>query len=301
MSRFHGCCSAWRALRLSVLLLVFVGACEAIAQTGALPGGQPTQIYLTVSGAHGTSADLAASDLTVTVGKQNVAANSLEPATNEKLSVALLVDMSSSSAAEGSSIKAAASQIFQALSSGDNQGYLVLINQNVAIDRSPLTVSAALNALSQAQFAGGTALYDAIDRTCSGLRGGQSNVEPSRRVVVLLSEGDDNQSHITAEDAAKAAEAHGVAIFAGGVPSDRDRGGQILMLLSQKTGGRASLKGDMARAVPDLLAGIRDQWKLSISVVGAQDGALQALHVKTSQKGIQISAPADIVVLSAIR
>jgi hypothetical protein len=167
MTRSRQCCGVRMEWSIWVVV-VLLGACSgAMAQTVPQSAVHPTHVYVTLSDPHGGPVNLTASDLKVILGKQMIAVDSLEQVGNEKLSFALLVDMSSSGATESAATKRASSQLFQALASGGNQGYLVLFNQKVTMSGSPLAPAAAQKALNETRFDGGTALYDAINQTCT--------------------------------------------------------------------------------------------------------------------------------------
>src|SRR6202043_652081 len=93
--------------------------------------------------------------------------------------------------------KKAASQLFQGLATDGNQGYLVLFNVSAAISARPLQASEVQRLLEVAKFGGGTAVYDAVEQTCIQKLSRSKNPNIPRRVILLISDGEDNQSHVT--------------------------------------------------------------------------------------------------------
>ncbi|HZD50677.1 MAG TPA: VWA domain-containing protein [Silvibacterium sp.] len=88
---------------------------------------------------------------------------------------------------------------------------------------------------------GGTALFDAVYSACRDKLLTARGQEPVRKAVVLISDGDDNQSHAYLDDAIKEcqrAETIVYAISTNTSPS-RDRGDDVLLKIAQATGGRA--------------------------------------------------------------
>jgi VWFA-related protein len=86
---------------------------------------------------------------------------------------------------------------------------------------------------------GGTALHDAVFQACEKLA--KSSVRgPSRRAIILVSDGDDNQSRHTREEAVDAALRADVIIYAISTNiSDMDKkGDKVLMRYADATGGR---------------------------------------------------------------
>jgi len=89
---------------------------------------------------------------------------------------------------------------------------------------------------------GGTALFDAVYSACRDkLLDASRGQEPVRKAMILVSDGDDNQSHAYLDDAIKEcqrAETIVYAISTNTSPS-RDRGDDVLQKMAQATGGRA--------------------------------------------------------------
>ena len=55
---------------------------------------------------------------------------------------------------------------------------------------------------------GGTAMYDALYYACRDKLMKHEQTGPVRRAIILLSDGDDNSSHVTREEAIEMAESH---------------------------------------------------------------------------------------------
>jgi Ca-activated chloride channel homolog len=101
------------------------------------------------------------------------------------------------------------------------------------------SLTAGINALRPG---GGTALFDAVYSACRDkLLDASRGQEPVRKAMILISDGDDNQSHAYLDDAIKEcqrAETIVYAISTNTSPS-RDRGDDILKKIADATGGRA--------------------------------------------------------------
>lgn len=67
--------------------------------------------------------------------------------------------------------------------------------------------------MEKAKFGGGTALYDALFVTCTKRLGQRDWRKPTRRVLLLISDGKDNLSHVTRDQAAVEALKAGAVIF----------------------------------------------------------------------------------------
>jgi Ca-activated chloride channel homolog len=108
-----------------------------------------------------------------------------------------------------------------------------------------------------ANVGGGTALYDGIVGACKHM-GEVDWAKPSRRVLVVISDGEDNQSDVTLQHAAAEAVRSGVVIF--GVSTSGSglylRGDRVMENLARLTGGKMiSLS---AREAPKALAKISE-------------------------------------------
>ena len=88
---------------------------------------------------------------------------------------------------------------------------------------------------------GGTALYDAVYSACRDKLLTSRGQEPVRKAIVLVSDGDDNQSHAYLEDAIKECQRAETIIYAisTDVSPSRDRGDDVLQKMAIATGGKA--------------------------------------------------------------
>ena len=262
------------------------------------PDNKSVQVFLTASDKHDSPVVPAQSELSVSVDKQPAQVTTLRSAKSDSLLFAVVVDTSKSDASSAALIKKAALQLFQGLSTESNQGYLVLFNTSVATSKQPLQVSHAQNVLDAAKFGGGTAVYDAIAQTCVQKLSRSGNPNTPRRVILLISDGEDNQSHVTHTAAEETAEKQGVAVFSLITESSLagPQGAHFMKEVSQNTGGRAVRVKSPTDGVTPLLTSVEDQWVLSFVPAQSLDQKLYSLGIKTSQKDVRISAPAHIFV-----
>ncbi len=87
---------------------------------------------------------------------------------------------------------------------------------------------------------GGTALFDAIyEASKSKLATAQAKV-PTRRAIILLSDGEDNQSRVTRDQAIEMAQRAEVIIYAisTNISGIKTRGDKVLERFAETTGGR---------------------------------------------------------------
>jgi VWFA-related protein len=270
----------------------------AVQEPQSPPDNKSVQVFLIASGKHDSAVTPAQSELSVSVDKQPAQVNTLRPAKGDALLFAVVVDTSKSDASGAALIKKAALQLFQGLATDNNQGYLVLFSGSVATSRQPLQVAQAQSALDAARFEGGTAVYDAIEQTCIQKLRKSGNSNAPRRVIVLISDGEDNMSHITPTAAEETAEKEGVAVFSLITQSSLagPRGEHFMKKVSQNTGGWAFSVKNPVDGVAPLLTAINSQWALTFVPAQSLDQKLHSLGLKTSQKDVSFSAPAHIFI-----
>lgn len=123
--------------------------------------------------------------------------------------------------------------------------------------QDPDEVSSGLGKLQDDQ--GDTAVYDAVIRACKKLAE-SGDQQPVARVLVLISDGDDNASRHSLEDAAEIAQWEEVTIYTiGSNPQDLNFiGDQVLRKLAEQSGGRA-LFPESKKQVAKAFARIRDE------------------------------------------
>ena len=289
----------WQQLIGGVILFSAVSSQDQSVAQGAQnssPDKLSVQVFLTASDKKGSPATPVQSELSVSVDKQPSQINALRPAKNDPLLFALVVDTSRSDIGSADSIKKAALQLFQNLSTDGNRGYLVLFSGTVTISKQPLQVSQAQGALDAARFGGGTAVYDAIQQTCIQTLSRSKNPATPRRAILLISDGEGNLSHITHIKAEEAVEKDGVAVFSLVTRSSLagPQGEHFLKEISQGTGGQAISVKNVTDGVVPLLAAIENQWALSFVPAQSLDQRFHSLDIKALKKGVHVFAPAHI-------
>jgi VWFA-related protein len=114
---------------------------------------------------------------------------------------------------------------------------------------------------------GGTALYDAIYYACREklLKGPKSTTV--RRAIILLSDGDDNQSHVTREEAIEMAQRAEAIIYtiSTNVSGTKGAGDKVLERIADATGGRPFFPFQI-REVADAFAQIQDELRSQYAI-----------------------------------
>jgi VWFA-related protein len=116
---------------------------------------------------------------------------------------------------------------------------------------------------------GGTALFDAVYSACRDkLLDASRGQEPVRKAMVLISDGDDNQSHAYLDDAIKECQRAETIIYAisTNVSPSRDRGDDTLEKMSEATGGRAFFPKNIEE-MPVSFQAIQDELRSQYALV----------------------------------
>jgi len=277
-------------------LLLFVASPNQVAQQApsSPPPGKPQVRVFCVAVATDGSLE-SPSLMSATIDKQPVQITSLRSAKDDKLLFALLLDLSTSQASKSAQIKDAAWQLFERLAADGNQGYLVEFDTDVRMSKTPLRLSEVQWNLDRTAFGGGTSLYDAIWKTCKQVLSKSGNPQFPRRAIIVLSDGDDNQSRIKRKEAIETAEKEGVAIFSLVTSSPRSPGRQFLRDASRATGGLETTQKEIPDGVTTLLSAIDSQLAIGLDSPVAPDQKLHVFEITTSKKDVQLSATAHIL------
>jgi VWFA-related protein len=142
---------------------------------------------------------------------------------------------------------------------------------------------------------GGTALYDAIYNVCHDkLVKEQSNGHPTRKALIILSDGEDNQSEHSRAQAIEMAQRAEVLLYA--ISTDDSglvlRGDRILEQLADATGGRAFFPYKM-KDITHSFAAIEDELR-SQYVVSYKpsdfdaDGRYRSIEITALKKDLQV-------------
>jgi VWFA-related protein len=155
-------------------------------------------------------------------------------------------------------------------------------------------LSAAVHSL---QAGGVTSLFDAIYFSCKEKLLFFPPPEPYlRRMIILISDGEDNRSEHTREEALAMAQRAEVTVFA--ISTNRsgaeERGDKVLKRLAQETGGRAYFPFEASDLAEDFRAigrDLRTQFLLSYTSTNtARDGTFRNISIQPANKSLTVRA-----------
>ncbi len=110
------------------------------------------------------------------------------------------------------------------------------------------------------KMGGGTALYDAVAAACRERMGPRNWNRPTRRVLVVITDGDDNSSHVTRDQALSEALSSGVTMFTLSTRTygmQDTRADRVLEDFARATGGQF-ITGLSRKDVPKAFAQIKE-------------------------------------------
>jgi VWFA-related protein len=161
------------------------------------------------------------------------------------------------------------------------------------------------NAIQGLKAGGVTSLYDSIYFSCKEKLLFFPPPEPYlRRVMIIVSDGQDNQSVHTREEALSMAQRAEVTIYA--ISTNRSgaegRGDNVLRRLAKETGGHAFFPfeaGDLAANFQEIARELRSQYSLAyVSTNAAHDGTFRKITIQPVDKNLLVRAKDGYFALS---
>jgi len=141
---------------------------------------------------------------------------------------------------------------------------------------------------------GGTAMYDALYFACRDKLLKQEQSGPVRRAIILLSDGDDNLSHVTREEAIDMAARAEVIVYtiSTNISGMKDKGDRVLERIAEATGGRAFFPFQM-RDVSDAFLSIQEELRSQYAVAYkpanfAADGRYRTIEIVAQERGLKV-------------
>jgi len=149
-------------------------------------------------------------------------------------------------------------------------------------------------AVHRLQDGGGTALYDAIYRACHDHLIKDHEDRPSRRAIVIVSDGEDNQSEFSEAQAIEMAQRAEVIIYA--ISTDDSglilRGDKVLERIAAATGGRAFFPfrtKDIKNSFSAIEDELRSQYIISYHPADFEaDGRYRPIEITALKKDLQV-------------
>jgi Ca-activated chloride channel homolog len=219
--------------------------------------------------------------------------------TNQPLRVGLLIDASTSIRARFKFEQQAATEfLLDILRPRTDRAFIMGFDVTSYVTQgftnNPDLLETGLNRLKPG---GGTALYDAVYKACRDqmLKGVPANAEV-RKALILVSDGDDNQSRAYLDDAIKMCQRAETTIFtiSTNTSPSRERGDDVLKKMASATGGAAFYPQrleDIANEFHRVEEELRSQYSLAYKPADFRaDGSFRTIYLTALRGGYVVHA-----------
>jgi VWFA-related protein len=143
---------------------------------------------------------------------------------------------------------------------------------------------------------GGTAMWDAVYYACRDKMMKEKNSTPVRRAIILVSDGDDNQSRVLRQEAIEMAQRAEVIVYtiSTNLSNIHDTGDHNLQALADATGGRAFYPyklQDLADDFSEIQGELRSQYSLAYKPNDfIADGQFHTIQIIPENKKLKVRA-----------
>jgi Ca-activated chloride channel family protein len=224
-----------------------------------------------------------------------------EAETNMPLRVGLLIDASNSIRDRFLFEQQAATEFLrQVIRPNTDQAFVLAFDEVTDVTQDFTSDMDKLSRGIQAiRPGGGTAMWDAVYQACKD-KLMQEHEDKSnrtlRKAIIVVSDGDDNQSRVTRQEAYDMAQRAGVIVYAisTNLSNILDNGDRNLQMLAEATGGRAffpSKLHDLGEAFKDIREELRSQYSVSYKPSEFQGGGqYRPIQILADKKNLRVRA-----------
>lgn len=255
------------------------------------------RVVFTVTDKHGHYIkDLKQNDFKVIDDKKPAELRSFHSETDLPLEVGLLIDASNSVRDRFKFEQEAAIEFLNGtIRRGYDEAFVVGfdVTPEVVQDFTDNTESLSIGVRSL-RAGGGTAMYDALYFACRDKLLKHELTRQVRRAIILLSDGEDNQSHVTREEAIEMAERAETIVYtiSTNISGMKGAGDKTLERIADATGGRAFFPFQM-REVSDAFSSIQEELRSQYAVAYKPenflaDGRYRTIEIQAPGKGFKV-------------
>jgi len=266
--------------------------------TGDVPrikvGINEVNVVFTVTDKHGKRVtDLKQEDFRfVDDNKPAAEIRSFHAETNLPLQVGLLIDASNSVRDRFKFEQESAIEFLnQTVRRGYDQAMVVGFDATPEVTQDFTDNTEALgHGVRELRPGGGTALYDALYYACRDKLLKKVQAGPTRRAIILLSDGEDNLSHVTREEAIEMAQRAESIVYtiSTNVSGTKGAGDKVLERIADATGGRAFFPfqiRDVSNAFTEIQDELRSQYAVSYKPADFKaDGHFRTIEIVASDR-----------------
>lgn len=255
------------------------------------------RVVFTVTDKHGHYIkDLKKNDFKVIDDRQPAELRSFRSETDLPLQVGLLIDASNSVRDRFKFEQEAAIEFLNAtLRPHSDEAFIVGfdVTPEVTEDFTDNTEKLSVGVRSL-RPGGGTAMFDALYFACRDKLLKHEQTGPVRRAIILLSDGEDNQSHVTREEAIEMAQRAEAIVYtiSTNISGMKGAGDKTLERIADATGGRAFFPFQM-RDVSDAFLSIQEELRSQYAVAYkpakfVADGSYRTIEIQAPGKGLKV-------------
>src|SRR5271169_110492 len=255
------------------------------------------RVVFTVTDRHGRYIkDLKSNDFKVIDDQKPAELRSFRSETDLPLQVGLLVDASNSVRDRFKFEQDAAIEFLNSIvRPGYDKAFVIGFDATPEVTQDFTDSTEHLSAgVRMLRAGGGTAMYDALYFACRDKLLKQEQTGPVRRAIILLSDGDDNLSHVTREEAIEMAERAEVIVYtiSTNISGMKGNGDKVLERIADATGGRAFFPFQM-RDVSDAFLSIQEELRSQYAMAYKPanfiaDGRYRTIEILAPEKSLKV-------------
>jgi VWFA-related protein len=255
------------------------------------------RVVFTVTDRHGRYIkDLKSNDFRVIDDQKPTELRSFRSETDLPLQVGLLVDASNSVRDRFKFEQEAAIEFLNAIIRPRyDRAFVVGFDATPEVTQDFTDSTEGLSAgVRMLRAGGGTAMYDALYFACRDKLLKQEQTGSVRRAIILLSDGEDNLSHVTREEAIEMALRADAIVYtiSTNISGTKGKGDKVLERIAEATGGRAFFPFQM-RDVSDAFLSIqeelRSQYALAYKPTNfIADGRYRTIEILAQDRGLKV-------------
>ncbi len=225
--------------------------------------------------------------------------NSFHQQINLPLRVGILIDTSTSIRSRFQFEQQSANEFFLEMLKSKNDRAFVMgfdVTPTVSQDWTN-NIDGLETGVNRLRPGGGTALFDAVYTACRDkLLDVSRGQEPTRKAIVLLSDGEDNQSRVYLDEAIKECQRAETIIY--GISTNwtpsRGKGDKVLAQMAQDTGGQVFFPPtveEVANSFKDIEEELRSQYALTYTPADFKmDGSFRTIYLYCNDRHYQVRA-----------
>src|SRR5271157_910716 len=228
--------------------------------------------------------------------KPSLSIRSFRAETNLPLRVGLLIDASNSIRDRFKFEQEAAIEFLNQIVRQQDEAFVLGFDTTPEVTQNFTNSTEALaKGVRMLRPGGGTALYDAVYYACRDeIMAKDKGKYETRRAIILLSDGDDNQSRVSRDEAVEMAQKAEVIIYtiSTNTSGQKLKGDKVLEYFAEETGGRAFFPfkiQDVSDAFSQIQDELRSQYALSYKPADLQmNGKYHSIQILADNKKYRV-------------